>query len=392
MKTTTRATRASLVGLSAVALAAMLAACGSSSPSSPVQIRTLSNRADLVSNGDALVEIVVPAGFPTTGIKADLNGRDVSSAFALRSDGRITGVVTGLANGSNTLTASTDGAAAATLTITNAPRGGPVLSGAQITPYVCATPTPQPATADLPATNASGLSTAATDAQCNTATETKLYYKTTTAGCSFALPDPSPTVAFTATAVPANPAPPANPCFKPYTVGSTPADLATTTTDHGVKVPYIVRVERGVINRGIYDIAVLFDPAKPWAATAPQAQWNGKVLYQFGASTGQPRRQFRPATAWTDDKSLSRGYMVVANSLTDSAQNSNRVLMSETVMMMKEHIGDTYGPIKFTMGSGCSGGSINSNTNASIAPGLLDGITISCAYPDSETAASSCGR
>jgi hypothetical protein len=37
------------------------------------------------------------------------------------------------------------------------------------------------------------------------------------------------------------------------------------------------------------------------------------------------------------------------------------------------------------MGIGCSGGSINSNMNASIAPGQLDGIVISCAYPDSET-------
>jgi hypothetical protein len=54
-------------------------------------------------------------------------------------------------------------------------------------------------------------------------------------------------------------------------------------------------------------------------------------------------------------------------------------------MMMKEHIGDRYGQVKFTMGSGCSGGSINSNMNASIMPGNLDGITISCAYPDSET-------
>jgi hypothetical protein len=61
------------------------------------------------------------------------------------------------------------------------------------------------------------------------------------------------------------------------------------------------------------------------------------------------------------------------------------VSMAETVMMMKEHIGDSYGPIKFTMGSGCSGGSINSNMNASIMPGNLDGIVIQCAYPDSET-------
>ena len=186
--------------------------------------------------------------------------------------------------------------------------------------------------------------------------------------------------------MPTNPAPPANACFKPYTAGSTPGDLATTTTDAGVTVPYIVRVERGTMNRGIYDIAVLHNPAQPWNALQPQAAWNGKVVFNFGASTGQPRRQARPATAWSgSDAQLRRGVMVVANSMTDSARNSNRVMMSETVMMMKEHITDSYGPIRFTIGSGCSGGSINSNMAASIMPGLLDGVTTTCTYPDSET-------
>ena len=82
---------------------------------------------------------------------------------------------------------------------------------------------------------------------------------------------------------------------------------------------------------------------------------------------------------------LSRGFMVVDNSLTDSLYNSNRVLIAETVMMMKEHIVDTYGEIIYTLGNGCSGGSIQQNTTASIFPGLLDGIQPSCDYPDSIT-------
>ena len=77
--------------------------------------------------------------------------------------------------------------------------------------------------------------------------------------------------------------------------------------------------------------------------------------------------------------------MVVDNSLTDSSLNSNRVLVSETLMMMKEHIVDAYGQIKYTMGNGCSGGSIQQNTASSIYPGLLDGIQPSCDYPDSIT-------
>jgi hypothetical protein len=109
------------------------------------------------------------------------------------------------------------------------------------------------------------------------------------------------------------------------------------------------------------------------------------VLYSFGASTGQPRLQFRSEQNWADDAALSRGFMVVDNSLTDSLFNSNRVLNAETLMMMKEHIVDTYGEIKYLLGNGCSGGSIQQNTAASIFPGLLDGIQPSCDFPDSIT-------
>jgi hypothetical protein len=354
-----------------------------------IEIVTLSNRADLISGGDALVEVRVPRRASLSRVEIKLNGHRVTSAFQLVPGTRtLRGLVTGLVDGRNRLSADSQGAKEASLTITNHRIGGPVLSGPQITPFFCATNVFQPATATTPAPNFSGLSTAAVDAQCNIASEYKLYYRTTTPGCSFALPDPTPGVGVNATTPPAPATPPANGCFKPYDPAlPAPADLAATTTDHGVTVPYIVRVERGTMNRGIYDIVVLFNPSQPWpSGAAPQAQWNGKVLYQFGASTGQPRRQARPATAWTgSDAALSRGYLVAVNSMTDSSLNSNRVSMSETVMMMKERVGDRYGSIKFTMGNGCSGGSINSNMNASIMPGNLDGITISCAYPDSET-------
>src|SRR5512140_2103040 len=98
-----------------------LAGCGSdNAPSATAEIRTLSNRADLVSGGDALVEIVTPESNPA-GLQVKLNGNDVTSAFAKRADGRITGVVTGLANGTNILTASADNAKTGQLTIVNAP-------------------------------------------------------------------------------------------------------------------------------------------------------------------------------------------------------------------------------------------------------------------------------
>ncbi len=342
-------------------------------------IKTLSNRADLISDGDALVQVTVPKNVPMKKVTLSLNGADVTGSFvADAAAGTLRGVLTGLAVGANTFIADSNGNGNgrpyATLTITNHVRGGPILLGSQAGPWVCATPTPVPASGNTPASNASGLTTFAVDAQCNIATEFKLFYRTTTAGCSTGLPDPSPPAA-----------PPTNNCFKPYTVGTTPTDLATTMTTDGLTVPYIVRVERGTMDRGIYDVAVLFDPTRGWSALQPQPQWNGKVVYSFGASTGQPRLQFRTEQNWADDTSLSRGFMVVDNSVTDSLYNSNRVLVAETVMMMKEHIVDTYGEIKYTMGNGCSGGSIQQNTVSSIYPGLLDGIQPSCDFPDSIT-------
>lgn len=346
----------------------------------PFAIRTVNNRADLVSGGDALVEVTAPPGAVNSGaLKITRNGADVTGAFSPTGKGTVVGLVTGLANGENVIEATVRGGPGAQLVVTNAPREGPVLSGsAHITPFHCATPTPEAGDGvTRPNTAPSGLSARAVDVHCNIPTEFKLYYRTT-GTCTGGLPDPfrNPSPTGGLGTQPSG----AGSCWKPY-AGGTPADLASVTTDANATVPFIVRLERGTMNRGIYDIAVLFDPA----TNAPQA-WNGKVYYSFGASTGQPRRQVRPATAWTSvEEQLKRGWLVVQNSMTDSARNSNRIMMSETVMMMKEHVADTYGKIRYTLGTGCSGGSINSNMNASINPGLLDGIVTTCTYPDSET-------
>ena len=41
--------------------------------------------------------------------------------------------------------------------------------------------------------------------------------------------------------------------------------------DLGVHID-VVATERGTMNRGIYDLAVLFNPASPWTALQPQPQ------------------------------------------------------------------------------------------------------------------------
>src|SRR5712691_3055763 len=388
--------KSSLLALCAVLL---VTAQAGEDPSN-FEIVSLSNRADLVSGGDALLEVRVPKNVPLNQVTLRLNGRAVTGAFRTSAAARtLRGVVTDLVDGDNEFVAEADGRGhsepEARLVITNHPIGGPVLLGSQTQPWICATPTPTAASGSTPASNASGLTSFAVDAQCNIATEFHLFYRTRTpvsvnngadGKCVFVLPDPSPT-----TTAPT----PSFSCFQPYVPGTTSPDLvASTTTSTGLTLPYIVRVERGTLNRGIYDIAVLFDPTKPaWTPTASQPQWNGKLLYTFGASTGQPRLQFRSEQNWVvagitgtnDDSALRLGFMVADNSLTDSFFNSNRVLNAETLMMMKEHIVDTYGEIKYTMGNGCSGGSIQQNTAASIFPGLLDGIQPGCDFSDSIT-------
>src|SRR5438093_11339725 len=229
---------AALLACFAVAASAKDAASGQ------FEIVTLSNRADLISGGDALVEVRVPKSVGPSQVRLSLNGRDVTGAFRADPTARVMrGVLTGMVPGRNDFLADSKGRRAS-LTITNHAIGGPVLLGSQTQPWVCATPTPVPESGNTPASNASGLTTFAVDPQCNIATEYKLFYRTTTPGCSNALPDPSP--------------PPTNNCFKPYNPASPlPADLAMATTATGLTVQYIVRVERGTINRGIYDIAVL---------------------------------------------------------------------------------------------------------------------------------------
>ena len=146
-----------------VAGAAILAACGGSDDGGPPPvpaptIKSLSTRADMVSGGDALLEIGLPSGVAPAALTVNVGGRDVTAQFAARASAgnRVIGLVTGLTAGNNVVTASAGGSTS-TLTINNHAIGGPIISGPQILPWVCATPTAQAASGDTPATNASGL-------------------------------------------------------------------------------------------------------------------------------------------------------------------------------------------------------------------------------------------
>ena len=140
----------------------VLASCGggggSNDPIPPTTIKTLSNRADLVSGGSVLVEITIPASRTASPLRVDVDGVEVTTSFTAQGGGRFLGVVKGLKNGANVITArAIDGNyGIAKLTITNHPIGGPVLFSAQAGPWVCATPSPVAAAGNTPASNASG--------------------------------------------------------------------------------------------------------------------------------------------------------------------------------------------------------------------------------------------
>jgi Tannase-like family of unknown function (DUF6351) len=308
------------------------------------EVVVLSNRADLVSGGDALVQVVLPGRIDPATVRVSVDGRDVTSAFAVRANGRYEGVITGLAVGANDVMATMRQGPTVHLTITNHPSGGPVFAGPQVQPWICTTQSGFPAP---------------TDAQCNGAPRFSRMYMDA-----------------------------ATHTFKPYDPAAPPpaAAIATTTTDQGRTVPYIVRFEKGAMDRGLYDVAVLDDPAGSWAPWASQPGWNHKVLYQFGGGTAPWHTNGAPQNDLID-LALSRGFLVANNNLNIRGDNANDVVSAEALMMLKEHIAETYGSIRYTIGAGCSGGSIQQHVIASSYPGLLDGIQPNCSYQDSWTTA-----
>jgi hypothetical protein len=166
--------------------------------------------------------------------------------------------------------------------------------------------------------------------------------------------------------------------------GATPSDLARVTTLTGSSVPYIVRIETGTINRGIYQITMLHNPADaapdPWT---PSTGWNRRLVYTHGGGcvTGW-YRQGANTGGVVDDVMLRQGYAVASSSLNVFGNNCNDLLTSETMMMVKERFIEAYGAPRFTIGWGCSGGSYQQLQNVDNYPGLLDGIIPCRTFPD----------
>jgi len=317
---------------------------GSGPSCSATDILVLSNRADLVSGGEALVEVVLPMGVEASTVEVDVDGHDVTDQFELRPNGRYMGLLTGLALGPNVVTAQLPGGARQ-ITITNHPNGGPVLAGPQLQPWIC--------------------QATAVDAQCNQPATYAYIYKST---------DPTKTG------------------FQPYDPGNPATDVADTTTDHGVTVPFIVRVETGYQDRDQYQIATLFQPGAAWTPWQPQQQWNRKVLVMHGASCGVDYQAGTAPdvtaggsvsdTAGTAEHALGLGFATMSTALNNSGHNCNIALQAESLIMAKERLVEQLGEVRYTVGAGCSGGSLTIQWVANAYPGFYQGILPSCSFPD----------
>lgn len=341
-----------------LALTCTLAAHGWSTRSArmggEVVLTALSTDPALVTGGDVLLEAIVPEGTPRGDLRVSVDGRDVTAAFKpARTPDRFVGLVTGLALGRNSLLAEV-GHLTTTLTVTNYPVTGPVISGPQQRPFVCQTDVFK-----LPDGSSLGP---ATDEHCSARTVVQYVYRPTTA---------------------TDPARPFRPLANPMVL---PADVSKTTTVTGATVNFIVRVETGTMNRGIYQNVVLHDPTVDPAPTplTPPKGWNQRLIAMHGS--GCPSGWYVQGAALgvslLDAERLGQGYALFANTLNHPTNSCNAFLAGETTMMGKEHFIETFGVPQYTMSTGGSGGAYTSLQIADAFPGLIDGVLISATFPD----------
>ena len=350
--------RAMPLGLAAAVATLALAGCASiDSRGDSLTLDVLSSPSpQWTSGGDALIRIngSVP---PSARLAVTLNGRDVTAAFAASAlGGKPTGLITGMAPGKNLLTAQWQlpgeriASATGTVELTVYPASGPMFSGPHQLPFACQTDS-------FVLADGKTLLGAPLDANCSVATRVDYVYRNTAAEPAFVALPPGAVL---------------------------PRDMAMTQVGSKT-VPYVVRVETGTVNRAIYQTAILHNPvaeAAPTFSNAPTG-WNGRLVYTFGGGcTGGWYRQGNITGGVLDDNILKQGYAMASSSLNVFGVNCQDLTAAESMAMVKERFIKAYGPPRYTIGWGCSGGSYQQHQIADNYPGLLDGILPGCSFPE----------
>ena len=344
-------------------LATLLSGCSSEDPvstrgsavvnsvASDISLTTLSTRPWLVTGGDVLVAVSLTSGLNPAQLSVSLNGVDVTAEFVQTSPQQIQALLTGLPEGDSILAASVNGTASVeTLSVTNYPVSGPIISGRREQPFRCQTH-------EFELVKGGILGTSI-DNYCGVVTRVDYVYwsevETT---------------------------------FKPYRrlpSGELPADMGEIVGPDGDAMAYIVRVETGTVNRAIYEIAMLHDPAEgqvgPWNRSSG---WNGKLVYTHGGGCRSGWFQQGIRTGGVMRRGLFElGYAVTSSTLNVFGQNCNDLLASETHIMVKERFIEHYGIPEYTIATGASGGSYQSHQTADNYPGVFDGIIVGLSFPD----------
>ncbi|HWE50512.1 MAG TPA: DUF6351 family protein [Bryobacteraceae bacterium] len=324
-----------------------------------VAIKTLSTDAARVTGGDVLVEVTLPAGMPASSIRITVGSRDVTGEFrpGVMPD-TLLGLVTGLADGKNVIKAGS-----ASLEVTNYPITGPVFSGPWQQPFICETDKFR-----LPDGTTLG---APLDANCSARTVVQYVYL--------------PKSAAEVSEAPAARGDAAK--FKPLpSLTELPDDVAMTTTSTGVTVPFVVRIETGTMDRGIYQNTILHDPTNEPAPTpfAPPKGWNRRLIavHGVGCPTGWYVQGAAEGVSPLDKARLGEGYALFVNTLDHPTNSCNAMVAGEAAMMGKEHFIETFGVPLYTISVGSSGGAYTSLQLADAFPGLIDGVLINLTFPD----------
>ena len=355
----TRMVRAAIVVATGLATAVLAPPATAES----IDIEVLSSRPDQVSGGDALVRVSAPPGLLDK-LAVLRDGEDVTGAFERDGNGLV-GVVDGLKNGVNELAVRHNRRSSAPpverLRVVNHPITGPMFSGPQQRPFVCKTIqaglgeplVDNQAGQGFRVLNAGGT-TAGHSLDCSAQTRVDYQYRTTGGQ------------------------------FRPLPAdGSRPADLAQTTTLDGRTVDFVVRRERGTINRFIYSYAMLV----PFGSTDQQdtSHWNRRLVYTFDGGVAIGRNQGTPGGSAMNADLLGLGYGIAHSSGTRTSVHYNLVLGGETALMTKERFVERYGVPLYTVGVGGSGGAIQQYVYGQNHPGLLDAGIPTHSYPDMVT-------
>lgn len=322
-----------------------------------IRLKTLSTKPWLISAGDVLLEVVLAEPLRTDQLSISLNGLDVTDKFRDVSSQAVQGILRDLDVGDSILVAEIkESQLSESLTLSNYPQSGPIISGSHEQPFFCQTEQFETVTGETLGP--------AIDSNCSINTRVDYVYWSEADKAFHTLPESAEV--------------------------TLPEDLALINVAGKGELPYIVRVETGTVNRAIYEIAMLHNPLEgttfldPWNRSP---SWNEKLVYTHGGGCRSGWHQQGVSTGGVMRRGLfEHGYALASASLNVFGQNCNDLLASETHIMLKERFIERYGVPVYTIATGSSGGSYQSHQTADNYPGVFDGIIVSSSFPDVTTA------